>query len=153
MDAITWIDSSIGIYLDNKIQAHHIFDLMISELQTADELVISSFAITEAWVRRLIRNKEKLNHIILVLDFTVASRKARNTDFAAQNVNELYLTKQHSKTIYMRSGNRQLLALISNNATNNQRFESGVVFRDHPAINVYLQKLETVKKESAIWRI
>lgn len=152
MDAITWLDNSIAIYLDNKIQAHHIFDDMLAEVGQADELIISSFAITEAWVRRLIRNRSQLNHITLILDFTVASRKARNTNFAAANVDELFLTKQHSKTIYMRSGANKMLAIISNNATNNQRFESGVIFRNHIAIEIYLQKIAVVKTESVTWK-
>jgi hypothetical protein len=148
---INWIDDHLAIYLDNKIQAHHIFDKMLQELINVDQAIISSFAITEPWVRRLIRHRADIKHITLFLDFTVASRKPLNTDYAARNVDELLLTRNHSKTIFMSSGNKRLLALISNNATNNQRYESGVIFSDHPAINFYLQEIETMKSDSVPW--
>jgi hypothetical protein len=148
---IKWVDQQTGIYLNNSIQAHHIFDFMMSEMLMVDQLVISSFAITEAWVRRLIRNREKIRNVVLFLDFTVASRKPRNTDYTAQNVNELWLTTNHSKTIYMKNETAEILALMSNNATNNKRFESGVVFRNHPAIKIYLEELENMKLNSVQW--
>lgn len=51
----------------------------------------------------------------------------------------------------MASGEKRILALMSNNATNNQRYESGVIFRNHPGIDFYLQAIEAMKADSAPW--
>ncbi len=148
---IEWIDNKLGLYLSQDIQAHHVFDFMIQELAGDLKIIVSSFAITEPWVRRLIRSRDRVNHITLFLDFTVASRKPRNTDYAARNVDELFLTNNHSKTIYMENGNDRILAMMSNNATNNRRFESGVLFKNHQAIELYLNYIELMKLECVKW--
>jgi hypothetical protein len=128
-----------------------VFDLMLAEIERADETILSSFAITEGYVRRIIRNRENLGFVKLFLDFTVASRNPANTNFAAINVDELLLTTNHSKTIYMRSNAMKMLAIMSNNATNNQRFESGVIFRNHPAIALYLDQISIMQNASVPW--
>lgn len=97
---------------------------------TVDRMVISSFAITEAYIRRIIRNRENIRHITLILDFTIASRNTQVSLFAARNVDELYLVNNHSKIIYVESGDRKMAAIMSNNATNNHRYESGIIIQD-----------------------
>lgn len=148
---IHWISEQVGIYLSNNIQAHHIFDYMYNELSADAKLILSSFAITEPWVRRLIRSRDRISHITLFLDFTVASRKPRNTDYVARNVDQLYLTNNHSKTIFMDDGRTRILSLMSNNATNNKRYESGVLFKNNPCIDLYLQDIEKMKLECVQW--
>lgn len=148
---ISWANNQVGFYLSPVVQSHHVFDLMLHEIERADETIMSSFAITESYVRRIIRNRKHLGKVILFLDFTVASRNPVNTNFAALNVDELLLTKNHSKTIYMRSKSAEMLAIMSNNATNNQRFESGVIFKDHPAIRLYLDQVQIMKDAAVQW--
>lgn len=115
-------------------------------------MIISSFAITDKQVRRLIRSSHQVDSITLFLDFTIASRNARVTQFAATNVDELYLTNNHSKTIFASNPGNSILAVMSNNATNNQRYESGFIFRNHDLIRDYVEHYEKMKADSVIWR-
>jgi len=149
---ITWSDPQTAFFLSNQVASHHVFDFIINEMKRADELIISSFAITDQYVRRLIRNSVRISRITLFLDFPIASRNARVTQFAASNVAELYLTNNHSKTIYAKNSGTEMLAVISNNATNNLRFESGIIFRDHALIPQFLQQYETMKTDSVQWK-
>lgn len=151
MSDIHWVDAKTAVYLTNNIQAHHIFDFMLEELTGNLKIIVSSFAITEPWVRRLIRSRDRVLHITLFLDFTVASRKPKNTDYTSRNVDELWLTNNHSKTIFMENGADKILSLMSNNATNNRRYESGVLFKNHPAIELYQQKIEEMKLDCVQW--
>lgn len=151
LNDLSWIDKSTAIFLSNNIQAHHIFDYMLEELTGDLKIIVSSFAITEPWVRRLIRSRDRVTHITLFLDFTVASRKPRNTEYTAQNVDELWLTNNHSKTIFMDNGSDRILSMMSNNATNNRRFESGVLFKNHPSIEIYLHYIELMKLGCQQW--
>lgn len=115
---------------------------------TVDRMVISSFAITEAYIRRIIRNRDQVKHITLVLDFTIASRNPRISLFAAKNVDELYLVNNHSKIIYVESGNRKMAAIMSNNATNNHRFEAGIIIQDSMKAAIIGEAFDQVIKES-----
>lgn len=151
MNDLNWIDAHTAVYLTNNIQAHHIFDYMLEELTGDLKIIVSSFAITEPWVRRLIRNRDRIIHITLFLDFTVASRKPKNTDYTSMNVDELWLTNNHSKTIFMDNGSDRILSMMSNNATNNRRYESGVLFKNHKAIELYLQFVEQMKTDCVQW--
>jgi hypothetical protein len=149
---IIWSDPQTAFFLSNQVASHHVFDFIINEMKSADSMIISSFAITDQYVRRLIRNSGRISRITLFLDFTIASRNARVTQFAASNVAELFLTNNHSKTIYAKNNDTEMLAVISNNATNNLRYESGIIFRNHPIIPQFLQQFETMQTDSVQWK-
>ena len=149
---ISWANNNVAFFLSKNVASHHIFDFIIDEMKRADNMIISSFAITDQYVRRLIRNQERISRITLFLDFTIASRNARVTQFAALNVAELFLTNNHSKTIYEKNANTEMLAVMSNNATNNLRYESGIIFRDHDLIPQFLTQYETMQSDSVQWK-
>lgn len=137
------------MYLNQEVQSHNVFDYMLDRLEGADRMTISSFAITEAYVRRIIRNRERIGHIDLILDFTIASRNPRITMYAAQNVDNLYLCNNHSKVIYLENGLQCMAAVMSNNATNNHRFESGIILFDALKARTFGEAFQQVKQESA----
>lgn len=145
---LRWLNNGTAPFLSKEIQSHDVFDFMLNELKRADTVVISSFAITEAYVRRLIKNRNKITWITLFLDVTIGTRNPRLTAYASMNVNELYLLNNHSKTIYMSGSGKELLAVISNNATNNHRYESGIVFSDPEIIRQFVKQYDNMKAES-----
>lgn len=149
---ISWSnDDQQAFFLSPTVQSHHVFDAVLDKLQRADEMIISSFAVNENYIRRIIRNRHRIDHITLILDFTVASRNPAITDFASQNVDSVLLTANHSKTIYIRNKQLELLAVMSNNATNNQRYEAGIVVSDPSIINAYKQTINELKQNAVRW--
>ena len=147
---ITETTNGFGLYLNEEVQSHNVFDYLLDKCGRADKVIVGSFAITEAYVRRIIRNSHRIGNIELFLDFTIASRNPRTTLFASHNVNRLYLTNNHSKFIYMRSG-QEYLAIMSNNATNNHRYESGIILSDAVFISEYLKQIEEMKTNCVIF--
>lgn len=145
---IIWADPFTAFFLSKQVASHHVFDFILNEIKRADEMIISSFAITDDYVRRLIRNRESISMLTLILDFTVASRNPRITDFAARNCEELYLTNNHSKTIYAKNKETEILAVVSNNTTKNRRYESGIIFKNHEVIPAFIQQYEQMKNDS-----
>lgn len=143
---LSW-NNDIAVKLSQDVQSHNVFDYILDECERADKLIIGSFAMNEAYVRRIIRNRERISSIEVFLDFTVADRSPSNTIYVSENVDALYLTNNHSKFIYCR-GKFEMLALMSNNATNNHRFEFQVIIRDKFVIDDFLQQYETMKAES-----
>ena len=126
------------VYVNDSLNSHDIFDYLMDRCEGADRLFVSSFAITETYIRRFIKNRYRINHITLLLDFTVATRQSRNTYFASQNVDELLLCNNHSKIILIEN---KAVAIMSNNATDNSRFESGMVSFSPEVIQTYSEPL------------
>jgi hypothetical protein len=147
---LTWVNG-LAPFLSKQIQSHDVFDFLLDECGRADKMDISSFAITESYVRRIIRNRDRIGHLTLFLDFTIASRSPRMTMYAAKNVDELYLTNNHSKTIYITGQGREYLAVMSNNATNNHRYESGLVCSSPEVICHFLEQYRQMKNDSVKW--
>lgn len=139
--------SGIEWYLNDQVQSHHVFDLLLKKVKRADKLIIGSFAVTEAYVRRIIRNRHRIEHAELMLDFTIASRNPRIMLFAEMNVDALYLTNNHSKFIYVSGSGQEYVAIMSNNATNNHRYESGVILSSPVFIADFLQEIDKMKSE------
>jgi len=144
---LRWLSNGTAPYLSKEIQSHDVFDFMLNEIKRADTVVISSFAITEAYIRRLIKNSDRIGHVTLFLDVTIGTRNPRLTGYASMNVNDLYLLNNHSKTIYMKGSGKELLAVMSNNATNNHRYESGIVFSEPEIIAQFTHQYKTMKAE------
>lgn len=132
-------------YLNDQVQSHDVFDFLLKQVKRADKLIIGSFAVTEAYVRRIVRNRHRIGELSLFLDFTIASRNPRIMLFAEMNVDELYLTNNHSKFIYVSGSGKEYVAIMSNNATNNHRFESGVILSDPAFIAGFIQGIEKMK--------
>lgn len=144
--------NGFALFLNQQVQSHHVFDTLLNKVKRADKMIISSFAVTEAYVRRIIKNRYRINQLTMFLDFTIASRNMGITCFAGSNVDELYLVNNHSKTIWVQSDDgAQYLAVMSNNATNNHRFECGFICSDPEIINLYLSQLEQMKLESVLF--
>ena len=140
-----------GYYLNQQVQSHTVFDYLLEKVGRADKMIIGSFAITEAYVRRIIRNRDRIVDITLFLDFTIASRNPRTTIYAAHNVNRLFLANNHSKFIYASGSGMEYLAVMSNNATNNHRYESGVILSDPDLIIEFLRKVEEMKNDCVLY--
>lgn len=143
---VSW-NNDIGIRLSRDVQSHDVFDYILEQCGRADKLIIGSFAMNEAYVRRIIRNRKRIAHIEVFLDLTVADRSPGNTIYVASNVDELYLVNNHSKFIYGK-GQTEILAAMSNNATNNHRFEIQVLTKNKDAIRSFLEQYEQMKQDS-----
>ena len=143
---LSW-NNDIAVRLSQDVQSHDVFDYILDACERADKMIIGSFAMNEAYVRRIIRNRERISSIEVFLDLTVADRSPSNTIYVSENVDVLYLVNNHSKFIYCR-GEKEMLAVMSNNATNNHRFEFQVVIRDVEIIADFLRQYELMKAES-----
>jgi hypothetical protein len=146
---LSW-NNDIAVKLSQDVQSHDVFDYILDECKRADKMIIGSFAMNEAYVRRIIRNRERIAFIEVFLDLTVADRSPANSIYVSENVDALYLVNNHSKFIYC-SGEKEMLAVMSNNATNNHRFEFQVFTTNQGAIAGFLDYYEKMKTESLLY--
>lgn len=143
---LSW-NNDTAVKLSQDVQSHDMFDFILDECERADKMIIGSFAMNEAYVRRIIRNRERISSIEVFLDLTVADRSPSSTIYISENVDALYLVNNHSKFIYCH-GVKEMLAVMSNNATNNHRFEIQVIIQDKQVIGDFLEQYEQMKTES-----
>ena len=147
MESIREFDH-FALYLNQHVQSHHVFDYMLDRAGTAERVVISSFAITEAYIRHIVRQRERIAVAELILDFTIGTRNPRILMFAGKNCDAVYLVNNHSKFIYLEKGTDRQLAIMSNNATNNRRYESGIILWEAFRIEPFRQQIDEMIQSS-----
>ncbi len=147
---IAWLDDEFAPFLD-KVQSHHVFDFCLANIEYADETIISSFAINEAFVRRLVRNRNQLGKLSIIWDSTMATRNPKILLFLANNVDAIYLVANHSKMISMKRSDKHIVSVSSINTTGNYRYEGGLITANETLTNYYHSELQKVIKNSIKW--
>jgi len=147
---INWLNNEFAPFLE-KVQSHHIFDFCLAYVERADECILSSFAINEGFVRRLIKNRGLLGNLSVIWDSNMAAQNIGKLLFTAKNTNALYLANNHSKVLYMANKNKQCVAVSSVNTTGNYRYEGGFITINPELVDFYKQKLDLLILDSKPW--
>lgn len=149
---ISWLKDGFAPFLD-KVQSHHVFNFCLDYVERADECIISSFAINEGFVRRLIKNRDRLGNLTVIWDSNMAIQNIGKLLFAAKNTDSLYLANNHSKVLYMANAEKQCVAVSSVNTTGNYRYEGGFITTDSDLVNFYKSKIDNLILDSKPWTI
>ena len=126
---------------------------MLTKAGRADELTICSFAMAEAFARRLLQVRSKIGRLVIVLDFTIAQRHRRTLLFLHEVADEIYLCNTHAKMILVESADYTAAALMSANATMNYRYECGYITTQIYDIIDIKRQLEEMKANAVRSRI
>lgn len=88
-------------------------------------VVIASYAVTEEWLRRLVKLKEekKIQKITIILDRIVILRHRSKLLMLQKICDVIALSDSHAKLFYVETENHKAAAITSANATNNYRNE------------------------------
>jgi hypothetical protein len=127
-----------------KTDAWSIVNTLLGKVDRADKLIICSFAIAEAFARKLLRERSKIAHLTLILDFTIAKRHRSNLLFLEQVADQIYLCNTHAKLVLLESKDLSGVAVMSANATMNLRYECGFISTDKNHINAIKNDLEDI---------
>ncbi len=147
---IAWLDDEFAPFLD-KVQSHHVFDFCLANVEYADETIISSFAINEAFVRRLVKHRNKLGFLSIIWDTTMATRNPKTLLFLANNADAVYLLPNHSKMISMRNATAHVISCSSVNTTGNYRYEGGIITTNKKLTNYYYKELQEALRNGLKW--
>lgn len=150
MNKISWIDDDFAPFL-SKVQSHHVFDFCLEHIACAEETIISSFAINEAFVKRLIKHRKRLGKISVIWDSTLATRNIKTLLLLDKHVNTINLIGNHSKMISMRSDHQHVVAVSSVNTTGNYRYEGGLITSQATLTNYYHTQLLDIINNSKQW--
>jgi hypothetical protein len=104
--------------------------------------------VAEAFARKLQRERSKIEHLTLLIDFTVAQRHRHNLLFLEHVANEIYLCNTHAKLVLLESEKYSGVAVMSANATMNLRYECGFISTDINHVQTIKTELEEMKKNA-----
>lgn len=144
------LDSQTAVYFSRNVESHDVLTYIMSRIGKADKLFISSFAVSDNFNRKIANIRKDVGELIVLLDFTIATRKKANTIFIANMSDQLFLTRNHSKVIAS-LGSQKAIAIISNNATENHRVESGFISFNPDFVNAYEKIIYKELKNAAPW--
>jgi hypothetical protein len=131
-----------------KTDAWSIVNSLLRNVERADKLTICSFAMAEAFARKLLRERSKIANLTLLLDFTVAKRHRNNLLFLENVADEIYLCNTHAKLVLLESDGFSGVAVMSANATMNLRYECGCISYEKHLIDCIINDLEEMKKNA-----
>lgn len=150
-EKIQWLTDDFAPFLDT-VQSHHVFDFCLRDVDYANETIISSFAINEAFVRRLVKNRKRLGRLIIIWDTTMATRNISTLLFLNKQADAIYLTPNHSKIISMQCDSKNVVAVSSVNTTGNYRVEGGLVTSESSLVHFYHSQLIKIINSSGRWK-
>lgn len=111
-------------------------------------MTLCSFAMAEAFARKLLRERNKIDRLVLLLDFTIAQRHRSNLLFLQRVADEVYLCHTHAKMVLVESKTYTAAALMSANATMNYRYECGYITTCIDDIIVLKNDLNAMKNDA-----
>lgn len=127
-------------YLTDTIQLYNIVEEIVNQVGPSD-LMITSFSISEEFIRSMHRLKQKglIKKVILVIDSRAALKISKLLPFTRNVFDQLYLANNHSKVLLFSSSNCNISVCTSQNQTRGNRNESGIITTDK-SIFVHLEQ-------------
>lgn len=126
------VDKPFQAYLTNALQVADILEWILDQIGRS-KIYVTSFSISEEFLRRLyfIKEKGNVSEINLVLDFKATQKTIKLWAFIQQVINATYLTDNHSKMLLAKSESGKYVSLItSQNLTRGNRNESAFISTD-----------------------
>lgn len=121
----------IQAFYTDRFQLFDIIEVVLAQLPVCDELLMTSFSISEEFTRKIFRFREKysLKRVVLFLDTKAAAKVQKLNLFLKNTFDNVYLTNNHGKVILFDSV--PLVSICtSQNQTRGNRKESHIVCTD-----------------------
>ena len=121
-------------YMSNALQVADILQWILDQTGPAD-VGLTSFSISEEFLRRIffIEREGLVRSLDIVLDFKATNKTLILWPFIAQTVQNCYLADNHSKILLVSNESWKVAAVMSQNLTRGNRYESGLISTD-PAV-------------------
>lgn len=118
-------------YMSNALQVADILQWILDQTGPAD-VGLTSFSISEEFLRRIffIEREGLVRSLDIVLDFKATNKTLILWPFIAQTVQNCYLADNHSKILLVSNESWKVAAVMSQNLTRGNRYESGLISTD-----------------------
>ena len=115
-------------------------------------IIMSSFSISEEFLRRLFFIKEEglVKSISIVLDFKATNKTLKLWPFIARTVESCHLADNHSKVLLVFNDSWKVAVSMSQNLTRGNRYEAGIVSTDPAVFDTLLSSLNFIISRKSV---
>lgn len=144
-------DNPSQVYLSNSIQVADLMQWVLDQTGPAN-VKMTSFSISEEFLRRLffIEQANLIKSIDIVLDFKATNKTLILWPFIAQTVQNCYLASNHSKILLVYNDSWNVTAVMSQNLTRGNRFESAFISTDRRIFESLHRQVEDLISNQSI---
>ena len=140
-------DVPLQAFYTDKFQLFDIIEVVLSQVNPCKQLTLTSFSISEEFVRKIFRFREQfaLNSVALFLDTKAATKVSKLNLFLKNTFDEVYLTNNHGKVILFDS-NPLVSICTSQNQTRGNRKESHIISTDLVCFKTFATAIQEMKQ-------
>lgn len=120
--------SKVQAYFSSEFQLYHLLEFILEQTGSAN-LVLTTFSVSEEFVRKLVQMKERglISCLAIVADHRTAVKALRLTLFTNNIAEELLLGNNHAKVLLVQNKDWKVSIVTSQNQTRGNRIESGMI--------------------------
>lgn len=143
------IDYPLQAFYNDKFQLSDIIEVILSQVGYCKSLTLTSFSISEEFIRKIYRFKVEYNidSVVLFLDTKAATKISKLNQFIRNTFDEVYLTNNHGKVIIFDS-DPYVSICTSQNQTRGNRNESHIITTDLVCFKTFTTAICEIKKTS-----
>lgn len=145
-------DTPFQAYLSNTIQVADLLEWILSQVGKS-EIWVTSFSISEEFLRRLFFIKERgnISDISLVLDFKATQKTLKLWVFIKEVISNTYLADNHSKILLVKSATGETVSVVtSQNLTRGNRNESAFISTENKIFCSLCKQISDLIKNHSI---
>lgn len=120
--------AKVQAYFSSEFQLYHLLEFILEQTGSAN-LVLTTFSVSEEFVRKLVQMKERglISSLAIVADHRTAVKALRLTLFTNNVAEELSLGNNHAKVLLIQNKDWKVSVVTSQNQTRGNRIECGMI--------------------------
>lgn len=135
----------VQAYFSSDFQLYHLLEFILEQTGAAN-VVLTTFSVSEEFVRKLVqmKNSGSINHLVIIADHRTAVKALRLTLFTNNVAEELSLGNNHAKVLLIENKWWKVSVVTSQNQTRGNRIECGMICT---ISEIYDDLLKSVSRE------
>lgn len=120
--------AKVQAYFSSEFQLYHLLEFILEQTGMCD-LVLTTFSVSEEFIRKLVQMKEKglIRGLSIIADHRTAVKALRLTLFTNNIAEELSLGNNHAKVLLISNKDWKVSVVTSQNQTRGNRIECGMI--------------------------
>lgn len=120
--------SKVQAYFSSEFQLYHLLEFILEQTGSAN-LVLTTFSVSEEFVRKLVQMKNLglISRLVIIADHRTAVKALRLTLFTNNVSEELSLGNNHAKVLLIENELWKVSVVTSQNQTRGNRIECGMI--------------------------
>lgn len=120
--------TSVQAYFSSEFQLYHLLEFILEQTGESD-LILTTFSVSEEFIRKLLQMKEKglVRSLVMIADHRTAVKALRLSLFTNNIAEQLHLGNNHAKVVLIQNESWKVSVVTSQNQTRGNRIECGMI--------------------------